>query len=357
MESTNNQNQRRQTSVAQPAAFTTTVVSSNSTSYQNQSTQSQTLVQTQIAYQPPTQYQTSSYYPQSSTMSSGVLNKRKEKDVMKLLMSEYEVIAVNEETTNNEFIVKLKGPAESIYEGGQWYVRVMLPDQYPHKSPSIGFINKIYHPNIDEQSGSVCLDVINQTWSPMYDLVNIFDIFIPQLLLYPNPKDPLNPEAAKILNHDENQYNKKVREHVAVNASDDFLKKLTFVPQSLRINIEKSRLQENVKEEEEAKQEDKLNSKKKVQFSNEPEDDGSLSETSFLDLEEDDEEENLQDSQEFSDNQKSDSENGELLKKRERQGTSYDAQEKLSQGLQKRQKVEEMIKPQNYASKIEQTLQ
>jgi len=29
------------------------------------------------------------------------------------------------------------------------------------------------------RSGSVCLDVINQTWSPMYDLVNIFEIFLP----------------------------------------------------------------------------------------------------------------------------------------------------------------------------------
>ena len=81
----------------------------------------------------------------------------------------------------------------------------------------------MYHPNVDENSGSICLDVINQTWSPMFDLINIFDEFLPQLLLYPNPSDPLNGEAAKLLQSDPEKYNKKIKDYIKKFASEDLI--------------------------------------------------------------------------------------------------------------------------------------
>ena len=57
----------------------------------------------------------------------------------------------------------------------------------------------------------MCLDVINQTWSPMFDMINIFEVFLPQLLRYPNPTDPLNGEAAALLMREPKAYDVKVK--------------------------------------------------------------------------------------------------------------------------------------------------
>ena len=57
----------------------------------------------------------------------------------------------------------------------------------------------------------MCLDVINQTWSPMFDMINIFEVFLPQLLRYPNPTDPLNGEAAALLMREPKHYEAKVK--------------------------------------------------------------------------------------------------------------------------------------------------
>ncbi|KAE8166446.1 ubiquitin-conjugating enzyme/RWD-like protein [Aspergillus tamarii] len=147
--------------------------------------------------------------------------RRIETDVMKL-MSDYEVTLVNDNMyVPQEFYVRFKGPEETPFSGGHWKIHVELPDQYPYKSPSIGFVNRIFHPNIDELSGSVCLDVINQTWSPMYDMINIFEVFLPQLLRYPNPSDPLNGEAAAMLMREPKSYETKVKEYVAKYASKE----------------------------------------------------------------------------------------------------------------------------------------
>ena len=159
--------------------------------------------------------------------------KRRERDIARLKQNQFDLIRIS----YKELHITFKGPKDTPYEKGIWQISVMFPNDYPYHSPSIGFIHKIYHPNIDLNSGSICLDVINQTWTPMYDLVNIFEIFIPQLLTYPNPKDPLNVGAANLLLSCIKKYNDKVWEYILKHAWNG---KELEIQEKIRKNIKKT---------------------------------------------------------------------------------------------------------------------
>uniref|UniRef100_A0A3B5Q041 Ubiquitin-conjugating enzyme E2 H n=1 Tax=Xiphophorus maculatus TaxID=8083 RepID=A0A3B5Q041_XIPMA len=140
-------------------------------------------------------------------MSSPSPGKRRmDTDVVKLIESKHEVTILS---GLNEFVVKFHGPPGTPYEGGVWKVRVDLPDKYPFKSPSIGFMNKIFHPNIDE----ACLSI-----------KSIFSSFLPQLLAYPNPIDPLNGDAAAMYLHRPEDYKHKIKEYIQKYATEEALK-------------------------------------------------------------------------------------------------------------------------------------
>jgi len=181
------------------------------------------------------------------SFNAAVAGKRKDRDIMKLKMSDYKVTISKDNP--HDFCVEFDGPKTSFYEGGRWNVHVILPEAYPYKSPSIGFNNKLYHPNVDESSGSVCLDVINQSWSPMFDLINIFDTFLPQLLMYPNPADPLNPEAAAVMLKESKKYEDKVRDYVTKYAKFHVVQTVNRVRENSLIIVEEQENTDNMDEE------------------------------------------------------------------------------------------------------------
>jgi len=59
----------------------------------------------------------------------------------------------------------------------------------------------------------VCIDLFS-----VADLVNVFEVFLPQLLLYPNPSDPLNGEAAALMMRDKTAYEQRVKGNILISA-------------------------------------------------------------------------------------------------------------------------------------------
>lgn len=54
-------------------------------------------------------------------MNSSTKNKRKERDLMKLMMSNYEVSLADENNTNDLYVI-FHGPKDSPYEGVSTYI-------------------------------------------------------------------------------------------------------------------------------------------------------------------------------------------------------------------------------------------
>merc|ERR1712224_950499 len=83
---------------------------------------------------------------------------------------------------------------------------------YPNKAPKVKFLSKVFHPNV-YADGSICLDILQNQWSPIYDIAAILTS-IQSLLCDPNPNSPANSEAARLYAENKREYNRKDKEVV-----------------------------------------------------------------------------------------------------------------------------------------------
>ena len=128
--------------------------------------------------------------------------------------------------------VLLPGPAGTPYAGGNFTVCMQLLPTFPMSSPSVVFKTPIWHPNVERESGSVCLDVINDRWTPITRLVAVVESYLPELLRFPNKDDPLNAPAAAMMARGVPAYEEYVRVHTRIHAIGEEGLVLPDVPSS-----------------------------------------------------------------------------------------------------------------------------
>lgn len=104
------------------------------------------------------------------------------------------------------------GPDDTQWEGGSFKLIFEFTEEYPTKPPVVKFITNMFHPNI-YADGKICLDILSNQWSPIYDVHTILTS-IQSLLTDPNPDSPANAEAARLYTENIQEYYKRVKECV-----------------------------------------------------------------------------------------------------------------------------------------------
>jgi len=116
---------------------------------------------------------------------------------------------VHEKPINMLKFTVLIEPNSGLWKGARYNFKFAVPQNYPHKAPKVTLVEKIYHPNID-YDGNICLNVLKKDWRPILSLEQVLH-GLNFLFLEPNPKDPLNEQAAKVFREDRNRFEKNVK--------------------------------------------------------------------------------------------------------------------------------------------------
>ena len=73
---------------------------------------------------------------------------------------------IPDENRNGFWKVVFDGPEGTPFLGGKFAVEMDFTDNYPFKAPKVKFCTKIYHPGVEEKSGNICTQAIEQNWVP-----------------------------------------------------------------------------------------------------------------------------------------------------------------------------------------------
>lgn len=110
------------------------------------------------------------------------------------------------------------GPAGSPYEGKFFRIMVRLPVDFPFSPPYIKFMTRLWHPNINPETGEICNDILKIsgegefTWSPGSDVVSVIMNIIGMLGGNFNFNSPLNPEASQEFRKSKKSFEKSARD-------------------------------------------------------------------------------------------------------------------------------------------------
>ncbi|KAJ9360243.1 putative ubiquitin conjugating enzyme E2 [Paecilomyces variotii] len=116
-----------------------------------------------------------------------------------------------------QLTILLAGPQGTPYSQGLWRLHLKVPEDYPKSPPKASFKTRIWHPNVDEATGSVCVDTLKRDWKPTLTLRDVL-VTISCLLIYPNPDSALNSAAGALLQEDYETFSRQAKLMTSIHA-------------------------------------------------------------------------------------------------------------------------------------------
>ncbi|MFH1779821.1 MAG: ubiquitin-conjugating enzyme E2 [Candidatus Micrarchaeota archaeon] len=101
----------------------------------------------------------------------------------------------------SKYVVSLHGPGvfkqgNNVFKRESHSIEIDLKRSYPYPGGvMVYWLTPIFHPNVHPEEGIVCIQLVND-WAESQTVLSIVKA-LEHLLVHPNPKDPLNKEAAK----------------------------------------------------------------------------------------------------------------------------------------------------------------
>ena len=138
--------------------------------------------------------------------------------------------------------ILLAGPTYTPFAAGVWKLHLTIPPTYPQQPPTANFRTTIFHPNVDPQTGGVCVETLKRDWDSKLTLREVL-VTISCLLIQPNPDSALNAEAGSLIQEDYEAFAKRAELMTSIHAG---------VPKSLQAAVKEAqcRGQEVVEERE-----------------------------------------------------------------------------------------------------------
>ncbi|KAK9455340.1 ubiquitin-conjugating enzyme/RWD-like protein [Dipodascopsis uninucleata] len=150
--------------------------------------------------------------PAAMTDSHSV-SKRLQNELMQLMMSSIPGISAFPVSDSNlcQWTGTISGPEGTYYEGLTYKISMTFPPNYPYRAPIIRFVSPMWHPNVD-MSGGICLDILKDKWSAIYNVQTIL-LSLQSLLGEPNNASPLNAQAAELWDSNPTEYKRLMMSH------------------------------------------------------------------------------------------------------------------------------------------------